>query len=315
MVLKTPQISELRCPCIAKTQLREEYGSLVCSGKNCMHSELKDSFRIIDGCAVLISQSRCNTICDPNDIGSRVVRSSPKLSSIRRFMGSGSELSKNNCSLFVDLALKTNDRARILVIGSGEPGVGTEAIWSSNEIDVFGTDIYYSSTVSTICDAHYLPFTDGFFDGVWIQAVLEHVVDPQIVVQEIFRVLNKDGLVYSEIPFMQQVHEGAFDFTRLTLSGHRFLFKNFETIKLGVLDGPGAALSWSFRYWIWSLTRSRNIARAANILALLIIKPFVYIESKKSNFDSYSGSFFMGKKSAQTIQHKDLLGLYKGNVT
>jgi len=57
------------------------------------------------------------------------------------------------------------------------------------------------------------------FDAVWIQAVLEHVLDPVRVVAEIHRVLRPGGLVYSEIPFMQEVHEGAYDFTRFRLSG------------------------------------------------------------------------------------------------
>src|SRR5207237_664581 len=31
-------------------------------------------------------------------------------------------------------------------------------------------------------------------------------------------------LVLGDTPFMQQVHEGAYDFTRFALSGHRWLF-------------------------------------------------------------------------------------------
>ena len=73
--------------------------------------------------------------------------------------------------------------------------------------------------------AHYLPFKDETFDGVWIQAVLEHVVSPETVVKEIFRVVKNHGLIHSEIPFMQQIHMGKNDFTRYTASGHRFLFK------------------------------------------------------------------------------------------
>ena len=69
-----------------------------------------------------------------------------------------------------------------------------------------------------IADAHYIPFRDGSFQGVLIQAVLEHVIEPEKVVGEIHRVLAKDGVVYSEI-FMQQVHEGAFDITRFSISG------------------------------------------------------------------------------------------------
>lgn len=314
MTLLSPNPLDLTCPCKNKAALEKSLGRLVCSGKNCEHQKSENGFRVVEGCPILISTTKCDSICDPDEIGSRIERSSRKLSAIRRFMGAGSRLTEENCKAFVKAASVGVERARLLVIGSGEPGIGTEAIWDSDHIDVFGTDIYITDTVSTICDAHYLPFADGFFDGVWIQAVLEHVVDPQMVAREISRVLKKDGLVYSEIPFMQQVHEGPYDFTRFTLSGHRYLFKDFELVKLGALDGPSAAVLWSLRYWVWSLTRSRNFARGVIFLASFFIKPFVYLESQKSRFDSFSGSFFMGKKSGQTIKHKDLLDLYDGNI-
>ena len=33
------------------------------------------------------------------------------------------------------------------------------------------------------------------FDGVWIQAVLEHVLEPETVVAQIHRVMRSSGLV------------------------------------------------------------------------------------------------------------------------
>ena len=124
------------------------------------------------------------------------------------------------------------------MIGSGEKGSGTEELWNNKEIEIHGIDIYGSESVDVICDAHYLPLKDGYYDGVWIQAVLEHVLEPTLVVSEIHRVLRVNGLVYAETPFMQQVHEGAYDFTRFTVLGHRYLFRKFESVRLGGNKGP-----------------------------------------------------------------------------
>jgi len=274
MPLKFARPSELRCPCQSKTELREVSGQLLCSGRQCEHSEHGTGFLIIDDRAILVSVSRSDTLLDPLVIQSRIERSSSKFATLRRYMGPDSRTSEQNCATFIELVSRKKKCPRVLMIGSAEPGVGTNDLWRSPNFDIFGIDVYITDTVSMVCDAHYLPFPSGFFDGVWVQAVLEHVVDPQQVVAEIARVLDDRGLVYSEIPFMQQVHEGAYDFTRFTLSGHRYLFKNFETIKLDVLDGPGAAFSWSFRYWVWALTRSRNIARAANLVSSIVTKLF-----------------------------------------
>jgi len=83
---------------------------------------------------------------------------------------------------------------------------------------------------------HTIFFDASSFDGVIIQAVLEHVVEPNHCVEEIHRVLKENGLVYSETPFMQQVHLGRYDFTRFTHLGHRRLFRKFKEICGGAVD-------------------------------------------------------------------------------
>ena len=75
---------------------------------------------------------------------------------------------------------------------------------------------------------------------------------------EIHRVLKPGGLVYAETPFMQQVHEGAYDFTRFTESGHRYLFARFDLIDSGVTAGAGTQLLWSLDYFVRGLFRSRD---------------------------------------------------------
>ena len=58
--------------------------------------------------------------------------------------------------------------------------------------------------------AESLPFANEMFDFICLYWVLEHVARPEPILQEITRVLKPGGLLYSELPFMQQVHEGAY---------------------------------------------------------------------------------------------------------
>lgn len=101
--------------------------------------------------------------------------------------------------------------------------------------NIVSFDIYDSVNVQFVADAHMIPFRNDIFDLIIIQAVLEHVLDPHKVVSEITRVLKLQGIVYAETPFMQQVHEGPYDFTRFTESGHRFLFKSYNLISSGYI--------------------------------------------------------------------------------
>ena len=66
----------------------------------------------------------------------------------------------------------------LLVIGGGAIGSGAEALYAAPNIRTVGTDVYASPNTQVVADGHFLPFRDGVFDGVWIQAVLEHVLDP-----------------------------------------------------------------------------------------------------------------------------------------
>ena len=123
--------------------------------------------------------------------------------------------------------------------------VVVQALWGDPQIEIEGVDIYRAETVSVVTP--YLPYPNETFDGVWIQAVLEHVGEPWVVVAEIHRVLKKSGLIYAETPFMQQVHEGAYDFTRFTVLGHRYLF-DFEIIDAGEIGAETVCLVISLFY-------------------------------------------------------------------
>lgn len=306
---------DLRCPHPCGEKLVEREQRVYCTKKSCVHSQSDTSFRILEGTPVLISEHNCDTVCDPNKIRSYVPRSQTRAKKIKNFFSSESKVTIENCSRFITHLKAFQPSPRILVIGAGEQGSGTEKLWSSNDLNLVGVDIYATPNVNVVCDAHYLPFPDQSFDGVWIQAVLEHVVEPDKVVQEIHRVLKLDGIVYAETPFMQQVHEGAYDFTRFTVLGHRYLFKKFKLIAIGGNQGTEVSLAWSIRYFVWGLTRSHQIARITGSLSGLFLKLFSRFMSKESLYDGASGVFFLGKKAKDIqVSHKELIALYEGNI-
>ena len=136
-------------------------------------------------------------------------------------------------------------------------------------------------------------------DAVCVQAVLEHVVDPAGVVAEIERVLKSDGVVYAETPFMQQVHGGAYDFTRFTELGHRWLWRRFATIERGT-----ARRSRRVPVLVIALLPARPAAQPA--VADVVSIPFAVFAladrfmADGDLIDGASGAFFLGRKRADT---------------
>jgi SAM-dependent methyltransferase len=218
------------------------------------------------------------------------------------------EVSERNIGDFLSHVQANSREPMVLVVGGGAIGSGMNALYKVQGVRVVGVDVYVSPNIEIICDGHRLPFSDESFDGVVIQAVLEHVLDPPRVVEEIYRVLKSNGLVYAETPFMQQVHEGAYDFTRFTLGGHRWLFRKFREIDAGQVLGPGVALLWSISYFIKSLGGSK--------LAPLVVAPFFWLRfleklgKRGPALDAASGIFFLGSKSDQPLRPNELPGYY-----
>ena len=226
---------------------------------------------------------------------------------------------EQNYSKMVDLLLHDAQNPRILVIGCGNLGKGMTDLVENSSIDLLETDVSWGSRTQIICDAHNLPFSDAVFDGVIVQAVLEHVVDPYRCVSEIHRVLKPSGIVYAETPFMQQVHMGCYDFTRFTHLGHRRLFRHFHEIDSGAANGPGAALAWSYQYFLLSFFESkvmRKFIRALARLTSFYLQYFDYfLVDKPGAFDAASGYYFMGKKVEDILDDKELLTLYRGSIS
>jgi SAM-dependent methyltransferase len=204
--------------------------------------------------------------------------------------------------------------ARLLVIGGGAVGSGIQAMYDDPEVQVIGTDIYHSPHTTLIADGHRLPLADRSVDGVWIQAVLEHVLDPQQVVSEIHRVLRPDGLVFADTPFMQQVHEGAYDFTRFTLSGHRWLFRHFALIDAGTSGGAGMASLWSVRYLARAMTGSGPLGTLMQ-LAFFWLRFIDRWAGPRDSADAASAVYFYGRKSLTPISPKDIVAFYADQKT
>lgn len=201
--------------------------------------------------------------------------------------------------------------ARLVVVGGGGDHHGLERLYDEPGLEIIGFDIYGSDLVQFIADGHAIPLAAGTADGVIIQAVLEHVLDPPQVVAEIHRILRPDGIVYAETAFMQQVHEGAYDFTRYTESGHRWLFRHFQVIEASALTGPFNQLVWTLDYLSRSVLRSQTAGRVVHKVLSPIGALDRYVPAGYS-VDVAPAVFFLGRRSEHSVKPAEMVAYYKG---
>lgn len=102
---------------------------------------------------------------------------------------------------FIDL-----NNLNILDLGSGEGG--TSKLFSQNNF-VISYDLNYQrllrqSSDSNIqkvqADARVIPFKENSFDLIILQDVIEHISDYEILLEELKRILKKNGVIYLSTP-------------------------------------------------------------------------------------------------------------------
>jgi SAM-dependent methyltransferase len=301
----TLDLSLLRSPVTGAT-LEQRDGSLWDADR---------SYPIIDGVPVLLDDGQSVfTVAKPAGPSGRTLRRRLLALIPEKNPGLGAE---DRYRRFVDHIGSGTESARALVIGGGILGKGAEVLINAPNVEVVETDVYIGPRTQIVCDGHNLPFADGTFDGVVIQAVLEHVLDPVRVVSEIHRVLKPDGVVFAQSPFMVPVHEGPYDFTRWTETGHRRLFRMFTTIETGVTAGPGISLLWALMYFARAFPRRRSMQGVAAQLTILLCAPWLkridrILINRPGATDGACGVYFLGTRADHPTDDAEVIAAYRG---
>ncbi len=306
----------LVCPRCAAPVRRGRVG-FHCERSACPYSP-DGSFAVVAGAPVLIDFERSilrrahvdeaarSGAVPPLRAGSRVLDRLPGW--LRRVWRPRNQVAARNTRLLLSLLPPS---ATVLVVGGGAIGNGVEALYAEPGVRVVAFDVYSSPNVQFLADAHHIPLADESVDAAVIQAVLEHVLDPDRVVSEVERVLRPDGLVYAETPFLQQVHAGPYDFVRYTSSGHRYLFRSFEELASGAVAGPGTQLLWSIEHLAAGVFRSRGVGKVARGL-FLWVRYLDRAVPERFAIDGASATCFLGRRSRHGLAPDEIVDYYRG---
>ena len=295
--------------------MRRAADTLTCFAATC-----GAAFPIVDGAPVLINES--NSVFAIQDfVGQRNTYFNLRPSRAARLLEritpptSLNLVAEANYRRLAQLLAELNPAPRALVLGGSILGQGMDALLTAPGIDLIESDVSFGPRSALICDAHDIPLADSSVDCVIAQAMLEHVVDPHAVAEEIHRVLKPDGLLYAETPFMQQMHGGRYDFERFSYWGHRRLFRRFAEIDSGVACGPAMALAWSYIHFLRSFARGRRMRHILSLFGSLTsfwLLPLDRLLINRPNaIAAASGYYFLGRKSDSILSDRELVALYK----
>jgi len=142
--------------------------------------------------------------------------------------------------------------------------------------ELIALDYYRFEGVDVIADAHNLPFKENSFDNIIMTNLLEHVQEPQKVVNEAYRVLKPNGLIVVYTPFMYPIHGDPNDYWRFTDEGLKYLLKNFDIVKVIKIGGFFGVIGTYF-YFILNNLKLKFLLPILNIFIFLDDKfPWIF---------------------------------------
>jgi SAM-dependent methyltransferase len=161
-------------------------------------------------------------------------------------------------------------------------GAGTREVAHLIDGELVNQDITWPgddrTNIQIYSPLHVIPVADDHFDAILCIAVLEHVINPEEAVAELFRVLKPGGHLILEVPFLQPEHKVPTDFQRYTRDGleHLVTKHGFRVVRTRGLFTVYHTLYWQAHIWLHT---KRSIKYAIGRIVLL---PWLLRRAKRS---------------------------------
>jgi ubiquinone/menaquinone biosynthesis C-methylase UbiE len=164
--------------------------------------------------------------------------------------------------------------------------------------------------VDIVADAEYLEkvIKDETFDIVLCFSVLEHTKHPIKIIDNIYRILNKGGMVLVSVPFIMSLHDTPNDYWRFTRYGLLELFKNFELLE--IKDSMNSLETIGYLYHRLFL-QTKSWSKIPNFLFFCFSK-ITYLLGKIMNAPEF-GHYFTYKRKRQesNILANNIIAIFK----
>lgn len=140
-------------------------------------------------------------------------------------------------------ALVPSVKGRMVDLGSGLSR-GYEGLFKTHVSEYLCIDWQYAENVDICADCYNIPLPDTSVDTILSTQMLEHLVTPERMLQEAYRLLKPGGNLIVTAPMVWGLHEEPVDFYRYTEYGLRYLLEHSGYIDINIqpLEGLFAVL-------------------------------------------------------------------------
>ena len=193
-------------------------------------------------------------------------------------------------------------KGRLYDLGSGESPYKNFFLQYADEyIAVDWASSYHNVKVDIEADLNKsLPVETEVADTVVSLMVLEHLCEPQIMLNEAYRILKPGGAIVLQVPWQWRIHEAPYDYFRYTPYGLEYMLKKAGYKSIEVRAQSGFFTMWvtKFNYFSLRLIRGPRLAKFTVKLALApiwfigqIISP--WLDKLDKNWAAEAGAYFV----------------------
>ncbi|WP_309499586.1 methyltransferase domain-containing protein [Sulfurovum sp.] len=139
--------------------------------------------------------------------------------------------------------------------------------FSGSYTGVDWTKTLHNSKADIVSDLNKkIDLDDEVADTLISISVMEHLCEPQVFLNESYRILKKDGYFILQVPWQWWIHEAPHDYFRYTPYGLKYMFE-----KAGFQDVKVESTSGFFTTWILKMNYfSLNFIRGPRLMRWLI---------------------------------------------
>lgn len=113
-------------------------------------------------------------------------------------------------------------------------------------------------------------------DTVVTLSVMEHLCEPQVFLNEAYRILKKNGYIILQVPFQWWVHEAPHDYFRYTPYGLKYLFDKAGFKEVEIKPQSGFFTMWLLKFNYFT-SRFTTIRKPFGWLIKAVLIPFWFI--------------------------------------
>ena len=140
-----------------------------------------------------------------------------------------------------------------------------------------------------------MPFENSSFDCAFGTEVLEHCPEPEIVLNEVYRVIKPKGVFFFTVPFLWNLHETPHDEYRYTPYSLERHLKNsgFKNINILATGGWHASMAQMLGLWVKRSPLGIYKRKWLSYILKPIIK-YLISKDKKSSIEFKEGLMITG---------------------